>query len=134
MMTEDISARNTTNAATMQLHFENNGSKTYLKNTLDLAGNWSDDNGLTLSNNARILQHAFNRNLGLNNHTEWIQRTTNGGGFKLKTTNFVQTNPQALTIEGDMQARQDARLSNMGSYNSLTLIRNIRKHNWTLAP
>ena len=22
----------------------------------------------------------------------------------------------------------------MGSYNSLTLIRNIRKHNWTLAP
>ena len=134
MMTEDISARNTTNAATMQLHFENNGSKTYLKNTLDLSGNWSDDNGLTLSNNARIPQHAFNRNLGLNNHTEWIQRTTNGGGFKLKTTNFVQTNPQALAIEGDMQARQDVRLSNMGSYNSLTLIRNIRKHNWTLAP
>ena len=33
-----------------------------------------------------------------------------------------------------MQARQDVRLSNMGSYNSLTLIRNIRKHNWTIAP
>ncbi len=134
MISEDISARNTTNATTVQLHLEDNGSKTYLKNTLDLAGNWSDDNGLVVANKASFLQHAFNRNLGLNNHTEWIQRTTNGGGFYLKTTNFVQTNPQALAIEGDMQARQDVRLSNMGSYNTLTLIRNIRKHNWTLAP
>ena len=98
----------------MQLHLEDNGSKTYLKNTLDLAGNWSDDNGLVVANKASFLQHAFNRNLGLNNHTEWIQRTTNGGGFYLKTTNFVQTNPQVLAIEGDMQARQDVRLSNMG--------------------
>ena len=38
MITEDISARNTTNAATMQLHFENNGSKTYLKTHLTYQG------------------------------------------------------------------------------------------------
>ncbi|GAB6976149.1 hypothetical protein JCM15124A_10560 [Prevotella falsenii] len=133
-ITEDISSRHTTNSATLQLDFENNADHTFLRNTLDLSGQWNEDNGMVLSNNSRIQQHAFSRNLGVSNKTQWIHRTTNGGGFEISSTNFAQTNPQALTITEDMQAGQDVKVTNMGSYNEFSLVRNVRRHHWTIAP
>ena len=133
-ITEDISSHHTTNSATLQLDFENNADRTYLRNTLDLSGQWSKDNGMVLSNSSHIQQHAFSRNLGVSNKTQWIHRTTNGGGFEISSTNFAQTNPQALTITDDMQARQEAKVTNIASYNEFSLVRNVRRHHWAMTP
>jgi hypothetical protein len=133
-ITEDISSRHTINSATLQLEFENNADHTYLRNTFDLSGQWSIDNGMVLSNSSYIQQHAFSRNIGVSNKTQWIHRTTNGGGFEISSTNFVQTNPQALTITEDMQARQEVKVTNIGSYNEFSLVRNIRSHHWAITP
>ena len=81
-----------------------------------------------------IRQYAFNRNLGLNNTTEWIRRTSNGGGFNLISSNFVQTNPQRLSIEQAMQAKQDIEICNIGSHNNFKLLRNLSLHRCVIAP
>lgn len=134
MISEDIASRVTTNATSLQLGFEDNTDKKYLRNKLVFAGRWSDAHGLVLSNGNPIQQYAFNRNLGLNNTTEWIRRTSNGGGFNLTSSNFVQTNPQRLSIEQAMQAKQDIEICNIGSHNNFKLLRNLSLHRCVIAP
>ena len=134
MISEDITSRVTTNATSLQLGFEDNTDKKYLRNKLVFAGRWSDAHGLVLSNGNPIRQYAFNRNLGLNNTTEWIRRTSNGGGFNLISSNFVQTNPQRLSIEQAMQAKQDIEICNIGSHNNFKLLRNLSLHRCVIAP
>lgn len=134
MISEDITSRVTTNATSLQLGFEDNTDKKYLRNKLVFAGRWSDGHGLVLSNGNPIQQYAFNRNLGLNNTTEWIRRTSNGGGFNLTSSNFVQTNPQRLSIEQAMQAKQDIEICNIGSHNNFKLLRNLSLHRCVIAP
>ena len=134
MISEDITSRVTTNATSLQLGFEDNTDKKYLRNKLVFAGRWSDGHGLVLSNGNPIRQYAFNRNLGLNNTTEWIRRTSNGGGFNLTSSNFVQTNPQRLSIEQAMQAKQDIEICNIGSHNNFKLLRNLSLHRCVIAP
>lgn len=134
LLTEDLSARRTTNEASVQLRYEDNAERRYLKNTFSLQGNWTEANGQALSNDETIRQHAFSHNLGLSNSTQWIHRTENGGGFELSSTHSVQTTPQALTVSGDMEARQDIELTRVSTANSLVFIRDFRRHRWTIAP
>ena len=68
------------------------------------------------------------------NTTEWIRRTSNGGGFNLTSSNFVQTNPQRLSIEQAMQAKQDIEICNIGSHNNFKLLRNLSLHRCVIAP
>lgn len=134
VLSEDISARHTTNDATMQLQYENNAEKEYLENTLNLQGHWCEDNGTVASNDATINQHVYNRNLGLSNCTYWTHRTKNGKGFNLRSINTIQTTPQALSVNCDMKARQEIDLTRVSTTNHFSLINSFQHHYWTIDP
>ena len=134
LLTEDVSSRHTTNDATIQLAYENNAEKHFLHNTLNLAGQWTEANGTVVSNDKHVRQYAHSRNLGLSNLTRWVHRTEGGGGFELSSRNSIQTTPQALSVNGDMQARQEVELTRISSANNLSLIKDLRRHRWTIVP
>lgn len=134
LLCENLSSRHTTNNASVQLQYEDNADKHYLRNTFSLQGDWTEDHGLALSNDETIRQHASGHNLGVSNRTQWVRRTERGGGFQLTSTHSLQSTPQSLAISGDMEARQDIDLTRLNTANHIELIGSMRRHRWTLVP
>ncbi len=141
---EDIASRRTTNDVSLQLKYENNDTLDFLSSTLALSGQWADADGTVQtqvgtvgsasSPSEEIRQHSHTRNLGLANNTRWVHRTQGGGGFEFTSRNNVQTTPQSLSVSGDMEARQDIDITRVSTANTFSLIRNLRRHRWTIAP
>lgn len=134
IITEDISSRLTTNNASIRLSYENNAQQNYLSNTLDLSGQWRNANGIIASDTIGIRQHAFNRNIGISNLTRWIHRTQGGKGFDITSHNSIQTNPQSLSLSDNLNARQNIEVTRINSTNDFALIKDLRRHHWTIAP
>ncbi len=141
---EDIAARRATNDVSLQLKYEDNGTQNFLSTAFELAGQWADAEGTVLtqagatdsasSPSEEIYQHSHNRNLGVANDTRYVHRTTGGGGFEFRSRSSVQATPQALSVSGDMEARQDIDITRVSTANTFSLIRDLRRHRWTIAP
>jgi len=133
LLTENTSDRIATDKAEIQLAYENNAEHHYLNNTLLLSGNWNTGRGLVMSNAEDIAQTSHYRNLSIANRTEWVNRTSGGGGFRWTSTNKFHSTPQTLTIGGDMTARQEVKITGISTDNDFETINNIRAHRWSIA-
>lgn len=134
ILSEDISSRHTTNDAAIQLVYEENKEKHFLHNTLNLIGQWTEANGTVLSDDERIRQFSHNRNFGLSNLTRWVHRTDKGGGFEFSSRSLIQATPQLLSVNDNMQARQEVEITRVGSTNKFSLLKDLRHHRWTIVP
>lgn len=134
IVSEDVSSRHTTNDVSIQLSYEENSVKKYLCNTLDMSGQWSEANGTVKTSSETIRQHAYNRNLGLTNNTHWIHRTEGGNGVDFTSKNTIQVTPQALSVKGDMDARQEVDITRINTSNNFSLVKDIRRHRWSIVP
>lgn len=134
VVSEDISSHLTTNNSFVRLSYENNAQRNYLSNTLDLSGQWRDANGVVVSNTKEMQQHGFNRNIGVSNYTRWVHRTEGGNGVEMTSYNSAQTNAQSLTVCGGLDARQDIDLTRVSTVNEFSLIKDLRKHRWSIVP
>lgn len=134
VMNENIADHYTTNQADLQLVYENNSKKEYLHNKLTLSGSWKESGGEVLSNEKNIAQHAYHRTFGLKNNTHWTHRTQSGGGFSLSSTSSLATSPQALTVFGDMQARQEVDVLSLSTSNNFELLHDFTHHNFSITP
>lgn len=134
VISENLSSRRTTNDANIQMTYENNAERKFLSNRLDVSGQWCEANGIARTNGDKIRQHAYNRNLGLANSTRWVHRTEGGAGFELTSRNTVQTTPQALSVCEDMDARQEVDIMRISTSNNFSLIKDLRRHRWSIAP
>lgn len=134
ILSEDVSSRHTTNDAAIRLSYEENSEKKFLCNTLDMSGRWSEANGIVKTSSETIRQHAYNRNLGLTNNTHWIHRTESGAGFEFTSRNTVQITPQALSVSGGMDARQDVDITRINTSNKFSLVKDLRYHRWSIVP
>ncbi len=141
---EDIAARRITNDVSLQLKYENNDTLNFLSSAFELAGQWADADGTVQtqaeatgsasSSAEEIYQHSQKCNLGLANDTRWVHRTTGGAGFEFRSRSSVQTTPHSLSVSGDMEARQNIDITKVSTANTFSLIRNLRRHRWTIAP
>ena len=134
IISEDISSRHTTNDASIRLSYEDNAERNYLCNTLDMAGQWSEANGMVAANRETIRQHSYSRNLGLTNDTHWVHRAESGTGFELTSRNTVQVTPQALSVSGGMDARQEVDITRINTSNNFSLVKDLRHHRWSIVP
>lgn len=141
LLTEDIADHIHTNSADIQLTYEKNTKRRFLNNTLSLYGKWQKGRGTIVSGNqydipstdeSSILQTSHYRSLGVSDRVNLVHRTAKGGGYELTSTNNFSSSPQALAVGGGMTARQDVDVTSMSSNNSFELLRNLRKHRWTL--
>lgn len=132
LLTEEIADHNHTDAADLQLTYEKNAEKRFLNNTLSLAGQWDEGRG-TIHSSENISQAMHYRSLALNNKTQWIHRTDNGGGFEWTSTNSISTSPQKLLIGEDMTAMQKVSITHITTNNQFETLRNLRAHRWTIA-
>lgn len=136
LLSEDIADRIHTNAADLQLTYENNADRLYFNNTLSISGRWNEGRGSVTSGSQEsglIRQASHYRSLGLTNKTRMVKRTAKGGGFEWMSTNTLSSGPQALAVEGDMSARQDIDLTSLSTANRFELLRNIQAHKWSLS-
>ena len=146
LLRENIADRTHTHTADLQLTYEKNLQRHYLNNSLSIFGQWEEGKGEILSENrksvplslgtpkATAIQQALHyRSLGLLNRTRWVHRTSKGGGFEWNSTQSFSSSPQALTIGGDMRARQDVDLTTISTSNKVELLQNLRTPNWTLS-
>ena len=146
LLRENIADRTHTNTADLQLTYEKNLQRNFLYNSFSLLGQWEEGKGDILSEyrnslalslgtlKATAIQQALHyRSLGLLNRTRWVHRTSKGGGFEWNSTQSFSSSPQALTIGGDMRARQDVDLTTIFTSNKVELLQNLRTRNWTLS-
>ena len=146
LLRENIADRTHTHTADLQLTYEKNLQHHYLNNSLSIFGQWEEGKGEILSENrksvplslgtpkATAIQQALHyRSLGLLNRTRWVHRTSKGGGFEWNSTQSFSSSPQALTIGGDMRARQDVDLTTIFTSNKVELLQNLRTRNWTFS-
>ena len=146
LLRENIADRTHTNTADLQLTYEKNLQRHYLNNSLSIFGQWEEGKGEILSENrksvplslgtpkATAIQQALHyRSLGLLNRTRWVHRTSKGGGFEWNSTQSFSSSPQALTIGGDMRARQDVDLTTISTSNKVELLQNLRTRSWTFS-
>jgi hypothetical protein len=136
LLTENIADRIHTNAADLQLTYENNADRLYLNNTLSLSGRWNEGRGTVVSGSEKvddIRQASHYRSLSLTNKTRMVRRAAQGGGFEWTSTNTLSSGPQALAIDGDMSARQDVDLAKVSTSNRFDLLRNLQAHKWSLS-
>lgn len=133
LLTEDVSDRITTDKAKLQLSYEDNAERHYLCNTLLLSGNWNSGRGQVMSNAEEIAQASRYRNLSVANRTEWVNRTSGGGGFRWTSINKFHSTPQTLTVGGGMTARQNVKITGISTGNDFSTINNIRAHRWSIA-
>lgn len=146
LLRENIADRTHTNTADLQLTYEKNLQRNFLYNSFSLLGQWEEGKGDILSEyrnslalslgtlKATAIQQALHyRSLGLLNRTRWVHRTSKGGGFEWNSTQSFSSSPQALTIGGDMRARQDVDLTTISTSNKVELLQNLRTRNWTLS-
>ena len=146
LLRENIADRTHTHTADLQLTYEKNLQRHYLNNSLSIFGQWEEGKGEILSENrksvplslgtpkATAIQQALHyRSLGLLNRTRWVHRTSKGGGFEWNSTQSFSSSPQALTIGGDMRARQDVDLTTISTSNKVELLQNLRTRSWTFS-
>ena len=146
LLRENIADRTHTHTADLQLTYEKNLQRHYLNNSLSIFGQWEEGKGEILSENrksvplslgtpkATAIQQALRyRSLGLLNRTRWVHRTSKGGGFEWNSTQSFSSSPQALTIGGDMRARQDVDLTTISTSNKVELLQNLRTRSWTFS-
>jgi len=146
LLRENIADRTHTHTADLQLTYEKNLQRHYLNNSLSIFGQWEEGKGEILSENrksvplslgtpkATAIQQALHyRSLGLLNRTRWVHRTSKGGGFEWNSTQNFSSSPQALTIGGDMRARQDVDLTTISTSNKVELLQNLRTRSWTFS-
>ena len=146
LLRENIADRTHTNTADLQLTYEKNLQRNFLYNSFSLLGQWEEGKGDILSEyrnplalslgtqKATAIQQALHyRSLGLLNRTRWVHRTSKGRGFEWNSTQSFSSSPQALTIGGDMRARQDVDLTTIFTSNKVELLQNLRTRNWTLS-
>ena len=146
LLMEDIADRTHTHSANIQLIYEMNLQRRYLKNAFSLWGRWNEGRGEILSGHqfqppipngtsgdTSISQALHYRSLGVTNRTHWVYRTAKGGGFEWTSTNRVSKIPQALIIAGERPAHQDIEITAISTSNSFRLLRDLRSYKWTLS-
>lgn len=136
LLCENISDHVHTNSADLQLTYEKNAERLFLNNTLSAYGQWNEGRGTVysgLQGENTIAQTSHYRSLGLANKTSMVKRTAKGGGFEWTSTNKFSSAPQALAIGGDMTARQDVDITSVSTANSFDILRNLKRHKWTLS-
>jgi len=146
LLRENIADRTHTNTADLQLTYEKNLQRNFLYNSFSLLGQWEEGKGDILSEyrnslalslgpqKATAIQQALHyRSLGLLNRTRWVHRTSKGRGFEWNSTQSFSSSPQALTIGGDMRARQDVDLTTIFTSNKVELLQNLHTRNWTFS-
>jgi hypothetical protein len=146
LLMEDIADRTHTHSANIQLIYEMNRQRRYLKNAFSLWGRWNEGRGEILSGHqfhppipngtsgdTSISQALHYRSLGVTNRTHWVYRTAKGGGFEWTSTNRVSKTPQTLIIAGERPAHQDIEITAISTSNSFRLLRDLRSSKWTLS-
>ena len=146
LLMEDIADRTHTHSANIQLIYEMNRQRRYLKNAFSLWGRWNEGRGEILSGHqfqppipngtsgdTSISQALHYRSLGVTNRTHWVYRTAKGGGFEWTSTNRVSKTPQTLIIAGERPAHQDIEITAISTSNSFRLLRDLRSYKWTLS-
>ena len=146
LLMEDIADRKHTHSANIQLIYEMNLQRCYLKNAFSLWGRWNEGRGEILSGHqfhppipngtsgdSSISQALHYRSLGVTNRTHWVYRTAKGGGFEWTSTNRVSKTPQTLIITGERPAHQDIEITAISTSNSFRLLRDLRSSKWTLS-
>lgn len=146
LLMEDIADRTHTLSANIQLIYEMNLQRRYLKNAFSLWGRWNEGRGEILSGHqfhppilngtsgdSSISQALRYRSLGVTNRTHWVYRTAKGGGFEWISTNRVSKTPQTLIIAGERPAHQDIKITAISTSNSFRLLRDLRSYKWTLS-
>ena len=146
LLMEDIADRTHTHSANIQLIYEMNLQRCYLKNAFSLWGRWNEGRGEILSGHqfhppipngtsgdSSISQALHYRSLGVTNRTHWVYRTAKGGGFEWISTNRVSKTPQTLIIAGERPAHQDIEITAISTSNSFRLLRDLRSYKWTLS-
>ena len=146
LLMEDIADRTHTHSANIQLIYEMNLQRCYLKNAFSLWGRWNEGRGEILSGHqfhpqilngtsgdSSISQALHYRSLGVTNRTHWVYRTAKGGGFEWISTNRVSKTPQTLIIAGERPAHQDIEITAISTSNRFRLLRDLRSSKWTLS-
>ena len=146
LLMEDIADRTHTHSANIQLIYEMNLQRCYLKNAFSLWGRWNEGRGEILSGHqfhpqilngtsgdSSISQALHYRSLGVTNRTHWVYRTAKGGGFEWISTNRGSKTPQTLIIAGERPAHQDIEITAISTSNSFRLLRDLRSSKWTLS-
>ena len=146
LLMEDIADRTHTHSANIQLIYEKNLQRRYLKNAFSLWGRWNEGRGEILSGHqfhppilngtsgdSSISQALHYRSLGVTNRTHWVYRTAKGGGFEWISTNRVSKTPQTLIIAGERPAHQDIEITAISTSNRFRLLRDLRSSKWTLS-
>ena len=146
LLMEDIADRTHTHSANIQLIYEMNRQRRYLKNAFSLWGRWNEGQGEILSGHqfqppipngtsgdTSISQALHYRSLGVTNRTHWVYRTAKGGGFEWTSTNRVSKTPQTLIITGERPAHQDIEITAISTSNSFRLLRDLPSYKWTLS-
>ena len=146
LLMEDIADRTHTHSANIQLIYEMNLQRRYLKNAFSLWGRWNEGRGEILSGHqfqppilkgtsgdSSISQALHYRSLGVTNRTHWVYRTAKGGGFEWISTNRGSKTPQTLIIAGERPAHQDIEITAISTSNSFRLLRDLRSSKWTLS-
>ena len=146
LLMEDIADRTHTHSANIQLIYEMNLQRRYLKNAFSLWGRWNEGRGEILSGHqfhppipngtsgdTSISQALHYRSLGVTNRTHWVYRTAKGGGFEWTSTNRVSKTPQTLIIAGERPAHQAIEITAISTSNSFRLLRDLRSYKWTLS-
>ena len=146
LLMEDIADRTHTHSANIQLIYEKNLQRRYLKNAFSLWGRWNEGRGEIRSDHqyrhpmengtsgdSSISQALHYRSLGVTNRTHWVYRIAKGGGFEWISTNRVSKTPQTLIIAGERPAHQDIEITAISTSNSFRLLRDLRSSKWTLS-
>ena len=146
LLMEDIADRTHTHSANIQLIYEMNRQRRYLKNAFSLWGRWNEGRGEILSGHqfhppipngtsgdSSISQALHYRSLGVTNRTHWVYRTAKGGGFEWTSTNRASKTPQTLIITDERPAHQDIEITAISTSNSFRLLRDLRSYKWTLS-
>lgn len=136
LLAENLSDRTHTDAASLQITYEDNGSRRYLGNTFTFSGNWDEGRGAVSSagnSGQRISQALHCRSLAISDRMRLVSRSAGGGGFEWNSENSLSSSPQALAIGGDMSARQGAEVAAFSTRNGFETLRNLRAHCFSLS-
>lgn len=97
VITEDISAQNTTNNIEGEFRYNLNKDHNYFNNYLNISGNWDNGRG-EVQTLQQVGQQLENKSFSANNNTHWIKRGEDEKGVELIMRNAFSSQPHYLTI------------------------------------
>ena len=97
VITEDISAQNTTNNIEGEFRYNLNKDRNYFNNYLNISANWDNGTG-EVQTLQQVGQQLDNKSFSANNTTHWIKRGETEKGMELLLKNVYHTQPHRLTI------------------------------------